>query len=125
MAIPHANHQSAHGAASQNASSDRRAPTFFSRPGLPMLTDHSLAVLARTAAGWFAPSQADRLCISVTNGRIHLTGHIEDARPLAALQTALLRLPGVIGLDQMITVDAPSYPTTQIAPVRSRRFFLG
>ncbi|MCO5398864.1 hypothetical protein [Ralstonia soli] len=125
MATQHASHQSRHGAPSHNANGDPVARTLLSRSGIPILTDCALAVLARTATGWFAPSLAQRLCVSVAHGRVHLAGHIDDARPMAGLKTALLRLPGVAGLDQIITVDARRSPAAHVAPVRSRRFLPG
>lgn len=83
-----------------------------SAPCSSAVTDLALAVLARTAADWFAPSLAQHLCVSAVHGRIRLEGRVDNARPLAALKIALVRLPGVIGLDQLITVE----PLSKTAP---------
>ena len=87
----------------------------WGRPSVPRssaVTDLTLAVLARTAAAWFAPSLEQHLCVSAMHGRIRLEGHIDNARPLVALKTVLTRLPGVMGLDQLITVE----PLRKAAP---------
>jgi hypothetical protein len=87
---------------------DTLAEAFLPDAVSSALSDHALAVLARTAADWFTPSVAKYLGVRTGHGRIRLAGHIADARPLAYLKTALLRLPGVSGLDLLITVEPPS-----------------
>lgn len=124
MATPHANHQPACNAANR-VKGRTRLRTLLPQSGSLALTDFALTVLARTAADWFTPSQAHRLCVSVTSGRIRLTGHIEDARPMPALKAALLQLPGAAGLDQMIIVDPASHPAMRAPSMHPRRFLAG
>ena len=113
---------SANAAHARPQDEDALAQAFLPASVRSALPDHALAVLARTAADWFAPSQARCLCVGTRHGRIRLAGHIADARPLARLKTMLLRLPGVSGLDMMITVE----PAANLLPLvaRSRRALL-
>lgn len=98
VAITHANQ---HAAIAESALAHALTPEVRSAA----LTDQAIAVLTKTAADWFAPALARCLCVSVVCGRIRLTGHLQDARPLARLKAALMRLPGIGGLDQLITVE--------------------
>lgn len=89
------------------------------------LADSTIAVLAKTAAEWFVPTLAKYLIVNVVRGRIRLAGHIQDARPLARLKVALLRLPGIRGLDQIITVESTSSRLQPASPAYPRRLQAG
>ena len=89
---------------------DVLANVFVPEASACRLSDPALAVLARTAANWFAPSLANRLHVSALHGRIRLDGHVCNGRPLVFLKAALLRVPGVEGLDMTVTVDSVMYP---------------
>ncbi|MGC5887473.1 hypothetical protein [Ralstonia pseudosolanacearum] len=99
------NRKSASAASIRNFDDGTFAHALISDTHCPRLTDDAIAVLARTATDWFASSVAEYLNVSVAHGRICLTGHVHDARSLARLKTALLRMPGVNGLDQVVTVE--------------------
>ncbi len=108
--------------ASESVSAYPITPTVHAARG-PLLADSAIAVLAKTAASWFVPALAEYLTVSVVRGRVRLAGHSQDARPLAGLKAALLALPGICGLDQMITVESAGSPPPQ--PAYAQRFHAG
>ncbi|GCB05172.1 hypothetical protein [Ralstonia sp. SET104] len=103
-------HQLAKAAPVRHINEDALATVFLPDANACLLPDPALAVLAKTAANWFAPTLANEIHISAEHGRIRMTGHVCNARPLTYLKMALLRLPGVGGLEMTVTVDAIANP---------------
>lgn len=89
---------------------DALATAFLPDASSSLLPDPALAVLAKTATHWFAPRLANEIHVSAEHGRIRMAGHVGNARPLTCLKMALIRLPGVGGLDMTVTVEAITNP---------------
>ena len=102
--------QLAKAASSRHISEEAMATAFLPDSGSGLLPDPALAVLAKTAADWFAPTFASEIHVSAEHGRIRMAGHVGNARPLTCLRIALLRLPGVGGVDMTVTVEAIANP---------------
>lgn len=103
-------HQRSRATPARHINEDALATAFLPDASTFPLPDPALAVLARTAASWFAPTLATAIHLSAEHGRIRVAGHVCNARPLAYLKIALLRLPGVVGLDMTVTVEATTDP---------------
>jgi hypothetical protein len=103
-------HQLTKAAPVRHVTEDALATVFLPDAHSCLLPDPALAILAKTAANWFAPTLANEIHISAEHGRIRVAGHVCNARPLAHLKTALLRLRGVGGLEMTVTVDALANP---------------
>ncbi|CAJ0683645.1 hypothetical protein [Ralstonia holmesii] len=109
-------HQIATAAPIRHINEDALETVFLPDASSCLLPDPALAVLAKTAANWFAPSLANRLHVSAEHGRIRVAGHVNNARPLAYLKMTLLRLPGVGGLDMTVTVETITNPLRAYSP---------
>ena len=117
-------HQLAKAAPVHYINEDVLENVFVPKASACRLSDPALAVLAKTAANWFTPSLANRLHVSALHGRIRLDGHVCNGRPLGFLKATLLRVPGVVGLDMMVTVDPVMNPL-QAYPVGPQRLRAG
>ena len=108
----------------QHINEDALATAFLPDASACLLPDPALAVLAKTAANWFAPSLANSLHVSAEHGRIRVAGHVGSTRPLTCLKMALLRLRGVGGLDMTVTVEAVTNPA-RATPLALRHQHIG
>ncbi len=124
VATPFVHHQFVHAAPVHRVNENVLANAFVPEASACRLSDPALAVLARTAANWFTPLLANRLQVSALHGRIRLDGHVCNGRPLGFLKATLLRVPGVVGLDMMVTVDPVMNPL-QAYPVGPQRLRAG
>lgn len=97
------------------------ATAFLPVASSSLLPDPALAVLAKTAVHWFAPRSASEIHVSAEHGRIRMAGHVGNASPLNFLKRALLRLPGVSGLDMTVTVEALTNPLRTYPAAQQRQ----
>jgi osmotically-inducible protein OsmY len=68
-------------------------------------TDSEIARRARVAVAWHTHSPDAAINVQVTNGRVTLTGSVEDAYERWDIEAALKKLDGVAKVSNLIEIE--------------------